>query len=952
MKIRLAGGVVASELCAWVPRQSGPVMLAGEAEAPMGAAVALGPAEASGEQVLDAVAELTRLVQAGGVVAAGAGVDLGSGFRSARLAGARGDQRDAVLAALRTLGIENAGRLGDRAGFLVALFGSTVTKRVGAAAALAISEGRWAALHLASAASDMLGPEQLERILALTAPENVDLIQGGPPSALAQHLRQVLEPLPGPRRLELILDLWTQVSEHHAGLARRERRLATQSRRDRVGDLRERRRHHDDELILERLRAELNDLEPSLADAARWTPPDHYWYDLLARLVEDALATTALLRTAVAIADHGLDEGLARSATLIRAAEAELPGTIAARSARRVPGLTGLPARPGAYVRDINRKLADGKPGDAKFAAYIQPRLACARDFGLVITEAVGRLLEEPRGVRDEVLRNWAKRDLQNWRHGAGYGSVRPPTDWGGIPPWTIPLLGDAEPLRQRLSTSRDPAVVEVAGDLLWYVDLIDALAQLYGHDAARATPGTGAPWFDHDPPPTAAGPLAPRLDSITLAVAGAAQLVALGGAPPRGVRTWTAFTAGLLAGTAISEALTGEFAVPAPLTALDGTTVTGTGARFQVARSARMLAEWSDYMGNCIAGTHYLDAARAGRCGLAGLYDKNGFLLVNAELQPRRPATRGWKVTEIAARFNDTADPALEQRFRDWVATIPGIAPGETDPPVPEELPTKRPARRSAAARLIEDAGPALGALAQRAWADEVDGEVMEVFAVLAGTPPEAALVRLRRLGPEHLTGACRRALDSGAVDLDRLWATSGIRPMSTAVQDLDPALRQRFHQLPLLLAEPPLPKALRKLVKLPALADPYALDLAARRTRRAIGELANQGDPVISRVLARRPTEPLLCALTVMITCRAPAIDLTPVAAPRAVTVPGYPATVLHDKNGPWQRAFPVARELGADTEVFWERIAEHGLRVPASWLVPGGWTALWSRAHTRRR
>ena len=201
MKIRLAGGVVASGLRAWLPGPAGSATPAGESSA--GAAVALGPAGADDEQARSAVAELSRLVKAGGVVAAGAGVDLGAGFRSARLAGARGDQRDAVLAALRVLGLENAGRLGDRTGFLVALFGPAVTKRVGAAAAQAIGEGRWAALHLASAASDVLGPEQLEQVLALTAPADVDLIPGGPPSALAQHLRQVLEPVPGARRLRL-----------------------------------------------------------------------------------------------------------------------------------------------------------------------------------------------------------------------------------------------------------------------------------------------------------------------------------------------------------------------------------------------------------------------------------------------------------------------------------------------------------------------------------------------------------------------------------------------------------------------------------------------------------------------------------------------------------------------------------------------------------------------------
>ncbi|MER7546273.1 hypothetical protein ABTW95_25025 [Spirillospora sp. NPDC127506] len=124
------------------------------------------------------------------------------------------------------------------------------------------------------------------------------------------------------------------------------------------------------------------------------------------------------------------------------------------------------------------------------------------------------------------------------------------------------------------------------------------------------------------------------------------------------------------------------------------------------------------------------------------------------------------------------------------------------------------------------------------------------------------------------------------------------------------------------------------------------------ARRIRRAIGRLALTDDPVIARALAKPSTEPLLCALAVATACGAPGADLAAVMPPRTVTVPGYPATTLHDEDGPWPRALPAARELGADTAVFWDEIAEHGLRVPASWLAHGGWPGLWSRAHAHRR
>lgn len=53
----------------------------------------------------------------------------------------------------------------------------------------------------------------------------------GPASALAQQLRRVLDPLTEPRQLELLLDLWARLVEHHARLAGRGRLLATQRRR-------------------------------------------------------------------------------------------------------------------------------------------------------------------------------------------------------------------------------------------------------------------------------------------------------------------------------------------------------------------------------------------------------------------------------------------------------------------------------------------------------------------------------------------------------------------------------------------------------------------------------------------------------------------------------------------------------------------------------------------------
>ncbi len=87
-------------------------------------------------------------------------------------------------------------------------------------------------------------------------------------------------------------------------------------------------------------------------------------------------------------------------------------------------------------MRDIVRRLGDGRPRDAKFAGYVRPRLACARDFALAIIKDVEPLLDEVCGVREPavipaaVLRDWAETGLENWRKGAGYGAARPPAEW------------------------------------------------------------------------------------------------------------------------------------------------------------------------------------------------------------------------------------------------------------------------------------------------------------------------------------------------------------------------------------------------------------------------------------------------------------------------------------------------------------------------------------------
>src|SRR4029453_11506240 len=96
--------------------------------------------------------------------------------------------------------------------------------------------------------------------------------------------------------------------------------------------------------------------------------------------------------------------------------------------------------------------------------------------------------------------------------------------------------------------------------------------------------------------------PLRPAEDSVALALAGAAQLVALGAEVPAKPRTWGELVDALVESTVVGEALTGSFKVPAPLLVRDDATVPGTEVTVEVARDPHQLVAWARYMRNCIA--------------------------------------------------------------------------------------------------------------------------------------------------------------------------------------------------------------------------------------------------------------------------------------------------------------------------------------------------------------
>lgn len=881
--------------------------------------VAVGPSSADPSAALVALAEL---VADGGVPAAGAGVDLGDGFTSARLAGAPGDRRDAVLAALRAV---DGTRLGERSSVLVALFGLSATRRVGAAANTAIADGRWAALQLASAASDLLGPEQLERVLDLRAPAGTDPFPRGAASTLAGHLTLVLSRYPRPRRLALVESLWRHVCDE---LARRRdlAALAASQADGQLDALRRRHRDHVDEPLLQQLSWSVGGT-PTLAEAARWRPPRAWTARELSRLLDDALAATALLRFARTLAAEGLAVAASRHRDELVAADECLTDKERAAAG----GVPGHPARPGRYLHDLLRPLRPGRTFTARTERHVRERIATARDYGVVVLDAVVEILDnldDPLHNCWDACRPWRVESLARWRAAAGF--PRSPWDWEQPPLTDAHADGPRETLAQRLTPGADPVAAERPHDLLWLADLADAIAPCFGHRTADVRHRRPAPGLSYDPPVRPA-PSDPRADSVPLAAAGVAQLVAFGATPPARCASWDALVDQVLADTAVAEASVGAFPIPPELSTVDKTVVPGTSLVIELGRDPRQLAAWSGYMGNCIGEQWYAEDARAGLCVLLALRE-NERIVANLDLRRRG---RGWHVSELRARFNDPVEPELTRAVTAWVA---GLTASSPDTPVAPEPPpvrsaggTRRPTglppalvRALISATERELAQPRVSA-ARRVYAGLLDGDF----------DPEAAVVALKRTRPERLAELVAATLDGG---VGPLWRATRVRPLASAAASVPD--RERLGPL-----VDPLPRSSRLLVRRPAIAPAYNMDVVALAVRRAIGTLA--AGTALARAVARRPTPELVCAMVIATTCTESEVDHVRLVAPGSTSVPGFPTTDLLT-DGPWRRSLPAAAELGAQVEVFERRIAEKGLLVPAALLGRGGWPALWTRAH----
>jgi hypothetical protein len=826
----------------------------------------------------------------------------------------------------------------------VALFGPAATRRVGTAATAALHDGRWAALHLASAASDLLGPEQLERVLALIEPgadpEPGDPEPYGLASQVATDLARVLEPYPRPRRLALLLDLWGVVAAQRIAAAGRRALRELCGGDERVEPVRTRYRALVDQ--------ELSGMFPEgrPADLLRWVPGPGFWEDWFTRTMADAFAATVLLRTAVAVAEDGLIAGLDRVRRLLSLAPNLLRRNERARARRGEPG---VPARPGVLVYELHAqpwRTTNGNPG---LAEAVHNRLSLARAYGVVVLDEAQALIEQWAYAQAALPIRWRPRTLMAWREFAGYTSVRPPEEW------RQPVLGqvsfhDGEqapaPLAQRLADQpdADPSTVETLGDMLWFAELADAVAQVEGRAVAPVQLGEFYPWIDAHAGEPEREPLRPHEDSVQRAAAGAALLLELGAQPPAKPRTWSELVDGLLESAVVAEALTGSFAVPRALLDRDGVALPpgadDEGVTVEIARDVHQLVAWAQYMGNCISGPYYVAEALQGRSVLAALRATNGVLVANVELRPQRNA---WRVGEFRMRFNAPVSSALDTRLRSWVAALPPPRPRAVTPgPGRAHHGDRRPHRRGS------ELAPLRAALVPATTEALASPEVQIAIDVMSlDGSGMAGLTALRRLGPVAFDETVRSALAAG-VHLLGLWRASAVRPLARALSTLEPAKPERTGSLAALLVDAPLPALPRRLARSPEIGAARTVEIVARRLRRTLGRLAAADDPVLARLVPGQADVGLLCALVLATSTSPGAAATTTITAARDARVPGHPASTVDDPHGPWYAARGDAVELGADAS----RLPAAGLLAPTSWLPRGGWPVLWARAHRRGR
>ena len=519
--------------------------------------------------------------------------------------------------------------------------------------------------------------------------------------------------------------------------------------------------------------------------------------------MDDAIAATALLRFAKTMSDEGLAAAARRHRDELVAADTCLTDEERTAASRRPEGAYSHPARPGRYVHDLTKLLRPAQQITAKIETHVKERVGMARNYGVVIFDAVAQLT---RDLDERPLRNcwdtckpWNVAHLRPWRAAARFS--RAPGAQEQPPLADAHPDGPAQTLAQRLAAdpAADPACVEAPHDLLWFADLADALAPFHGNESAMVQHAQPTPDLDYRTPPSPE-PGRPFTGSVPQAAAEVAQLVAFGATPPPRCGSWPALSDGVCADAVIAAAGADAFPIPFEVSTVDKKVIPGTGLTVELGREPRQLADWSGYMGNCIGQPWYAEEARRGHCVLMALRDKDdGRIVANLDVRRR---VGGWQIHELRARFNDAVPAPLEKTVKGWVAELPVPAPPTPKPllPVPSPRSRRGSARRPAAARLHPGLTAALTAAVERELTAARAAGARRVYAELArglgqpGQPADfesdAAVIALKRVGPARHVELVRAALETGP-SASALWRATRVRPLATAVSRLDPALR-----------------------------------------------------------------------------------------------------------------------------------------------------------------